>query len=77
MNFDVEYFLANMVSCSSQPYDSYIWITLAGVWNDFQCRVFWQIGDRNKTNLWLDKWILNGGELLNLASKTSLIQLLL
>ncbi|AES75188.1 hypothetical protein MTR_6g029440 [Medicago truncatula] len=35
------------------PYDSSLRITLAGVWNDFQCRVFWQIGDGNKTNLWL------------------------
>lgn len=46
---------AFMVSCSTQPYDSPLWKSLAGIWNDFQHHVFCQIGNGRRTNLWMDK----------------------
>jgi len=58
-----------MISCSSQPYDSPLWKALAGIWNDFQCHVFWQIGNGRRTNLWMDKWVPKGGVLLTSAFK--------
>ncbi|GAU31364.1 hypothetical protein TSUD_19090 [Trifolium subterraneum] len=59
-----------MVSCSSQPYDSHLWRALVGISKDFQCHVFWKIGDGRLTNFWMDKWVPNGGDLFGSASQS-------
>jgi hypothetical protein len=42
---------------------------LVEVWNDFQCHVFWKIGDGKHTNICIDKWVPNRSELLPSAFK--------
>jgi len=41
---------------------------LAGIWDDIQCHVFWQIGNGKRTNFWMDKGVYEG-EFLTSASQ--------
>jgi len=53
---------------SSLPYDSPLWKTLAGIWEQFQHHIVWHLGYGNDINFWLDKWSPWGSSLLSNAN---------
>ncbi|GAU39340.1 hypothetical protein TSUD_60910 [Trifolium subterraneum] len=56
-------------SIISQPYDSPLWKTLAGIGDHFRSHTVWQVGNGQQINFWLDKWMPDGHTLMNLSTQ--------
>ncbi|MCH81203.1 RNA-directed DNA polymerase (Reverse transcriptase) [Trifolium medium] len=53
------------VSINAKSYDSPLWRALAGIGDQFRSHTVWQMGNGQKVNFWLDKWMTDGHSLMN------------
>jgi hypothetical protein len=60
------------VTIKSQSYDSPLWKTLSGIWDQFQQNIVWHVGYGKNINFWLDKWTHNGTFLISITNQTSI-----
>ncbi|GAU48589.1 hypothetical protein TSUD_405790 [Trifolium subterraneum] len=57
------------VSMNNQPYDSPLWKALVGIGDQLQCHTLWKVGNGQKINSWLDKWMPNGHTVMILSTQ--------